>query len=83
MVKFQRGELNISIQRWIITQCEMRLSEEESKFIRLFGKGFKLIKTSVMTRMGIKLNNALSFGLFTFFPVKGVIPKCSQALTLK
>ena len=63
-------------------QYQKRLSEE-SKLIRLFDKGFKITKTCVMTHMENMIKTALSFEPFTFFTVKGVIPKCSQALTLK
>ena len=49
--KFQRDRLNISIQRWIITQYEKRLYEEKFKFIRLFDEGFKIIKNFVLTCM--------------------------------
>ena len=72
--KFQRdGGLNISIQMWIITQSQKRLSERGSKFNKLFDKGFKIIKTFVMTHMENMIKFTLSLGLFTFFPVVEII----------
>ena len=55
-------------------------SLNSSQSLTRVSKSSKLAVWPVWT---IRSNTALSFGLFTFFPVKGVIPICSQALTFK
>ena len=49
MKKVPEVSTYISIQIWSISQYQKQISEEESKFIRLSDKDFKIIKTCVMT----------------------------------
>ena len=65
---FQRDGLNISIQRWIIREYQKWLSEEESKFITLFDKRFKIIKACIMTRMDNMIKHYTFFWVFFCFP---------------